>query len=71
MAAARKKKKPKTVSFQLTYWGVFCLAAVSFCIFLWMFLVGVWVGQSVLGPEPVASIRCLPGLEAERGLDRA
>jgi len=49
--APRKPKKPvKTVTFQLTISGIAGIGVVCFCIFLWMFLVGVWAGQSLLYP---------------------
>ena len=52
--AARKRKKPvKKVKFQLTRSGIAGIAVVCFCIFLWMFLVGVWAGQSLLYPPVV------------------
>jgi len=53
--APRKRKKPvKKVKFQLTRSGIVGIAVVCFCIFLWMFLIGVWAGQSLLYP-PVSS----------------
>lgn len=53
--AARKRKKPvKKVKFQLTRSGIVGIGVVCFCIFLWMFLIGVWAGQSLLYP-PVNS----------------
>jgi hypothetical protein len=53
--APRKRKKPvKKVKFQLTRSGIVGIAVVCFCIFLWMFLIGVWAGQSLLYP-PVRS----------------
>ncbi len=44
----KKKKKRPLVRFELTSMGLVGLAIVCFCIFLWMFLLGIWVGQSVL-----------------------
>lgn len=53
--APRKRKKPvKKLKFQLTRSGVAGIAVVCFCIFLWMFLIGVWAGQSLLYP-PVSA----------------
>ena len=52
--APRKRKKPvKKIKFQLTRSGVAGIAIVCFCIFLWMFLVGVWAGQSLLYPPVI------------------
>lgn len=53
--AHRKRKKPvKKVKFQLTRSSIAGIGVVCFCIFLWMFLIGVWAGQSFLYP-PVSS----------------
>jgi len=52
--APRKRKKPvKKIKFQLTRSGVAGIAIVCFCIFLWMFLIGVWAGQSLLYPPVI------------------
>ncbi len=52
--APRKRKKPvKKIKFQLTRSGIAGIAIVCFCIFLWMFLVGVWAGQSLLYPPVI------------------
>jgi len=49
--APRKRKKPvKKVKFQLTRSGIAGIGVVCFCIFLWMFLIGVWAGQSLIYP---------------------
>ncbi len=53
--ATRKRKKPvKKVKFQLTRSGIAGIGVVCFCIFLWMFLIGVWAGQSLLYPPVTA-----------------
>ena len=53
--ATRKRKKPvKKVKFQLTRSGIAGIGVVCFCIFLWMFLIGVWAGQSLLYPPVIA-----------------
>lgn len=46
----RKKKKPVKVKFEMTRGSIFGVAVVCFCLFLWMFLIGVWTGQSILAP---------------------
>ena len=52
--APRKRKKPaKKVKFQLSRSGIGGIAVVTFCIFLWMFLLGVWAGQSLLYPPVI------------------
>jgi len=58
--APRKRKKPvRKVKFQVTRSGIAGIAVVCFCIFLWMFLIGVWAGQSLLYP-PVNDIKNSP-----------
>ena len=55
--APRKRKKPvKKVKFQLTRSGIAGIAIVCFCIFLWMFILGVWAGQFLLYP-PVSEVK--------------
>lgn len=48
--AARRGKKKVVVKVELGWAGIFSLAVVVFCIFLWMFLLGIWAGQSILSP---------------------
>lgn len=48
--ATQRKKKPAKLKFELSRSGVFGIGVVIFCVFLWMFLLGVWVGQKVLFP---------------------
>ncbi len=50
MAPRKRKKAVKKVKFQLTRSGIAGIGVVCFCIFLWMFLFGVWAGQSLLFP---------------------
>jgi len=56
MASGKRKKPVKKVKFQLTRSGIAGIGVVCFCIFLWMFLIGVWAGQSLLYP-PVSSAK--------------
>ena len=68
MAAARRKKKNTVVKLELGWGGLLSLGVVVFCIFLWMFLLGLWVGQGILAPRPevIAMGRGpLPGGEVE------
>ncbi|MCB2180571.1 MAG: SPOR domain-containing protein [Desulfobulbaceae bacterium] len=51
MAAKKRKKKGFTIRFELGIGGVLGLGVVCFCVFLWMFLLGVWSGQTVLLPS--------------------
>ena len=48
--AKRKNKKKKKIKFELTLGGLFGVGSVLFCILLWMFLLGIWAGQTVLLP---------------------
>ena len=60
MAAKRKKGAAgKTFRFQLGPGGIVGIIIVSFCLFLWMFLLGVWAGQTILLPaaRPAVSDR--------------
>ncbi len=50
MAPRKRKKTVKKIKFQLTRSGIAGVAVVCFCIFLWMFLIGVWAGQNLLYP---------------------
>jgi hypothetical protein len=61
--APRKRKKPvKKVKFQLTRSGIAGIAVVCFCVFLWMFILGVWAGQFLLHP-PVSKVKLYTQLE--------
>jgi hypothetical protein len=48
--ARKKSRKKKKIKFELTPGGLLGVGAVLFCILLWMFLLGIWAGQSVLLP---------------------
>lgn len=50
MARPRKKKVTK-IKFEVSRSGIAGIGVVVFCVFLWMFLVGIWVGQSLLLPS--------------------
>lgn len=49
--AAGKRKQVKKYKFELTRSAIGGVGIVCFCIFLWMFLFGVWAGQSLLKPQ--------------------
>ncbi len=51
MAVKKRKKRRFTIHFDMGIVGVIGLGVVCFCIFLWMFLLGVWSGQTVLLPS--------------------
>jgi len=46
-----KKKTVKRFRFQLSLGEVAGIGIVSFCLFLWMFLLGIWAGQTILLPS--------------------
>jgi cell division septation protein DedD len=48
--ASGKRKKGFAIKFDLSLAGLFGVGVVCFCIFLWMFLLGIWSGQTVLSP---------------------
>jgi len=46
--AASPNKKGFSIKFDLSIGGLLGVGVVCFCIFLWMFLLGVWAGQTGL-----------------------
>ena len=48
--AGKRKTQVKKIRFELTRGAVGGIGVVVFCLFLWMFLLGVWAGQSLLLP---------------------
>ena len=50
-APRKKRKTPKRFRFQLSLAGVAGIGVVVFCLFLWMFLLGIWAGQTILLPS--------------------
>lgn len=58
-AKGKKRSSGKTFRFQLSLGGIVGITIVSFCLFLWMFLLGVWAGQTILLPaaRPTVSDR--------------
>jgi len=49
--AALRKNQVKKIRFELTKSAIAGIAVIVFCLFLWMFLLGVWAGQSLLFPS--------------------
>ena len=60
--AREKRKKGFSIKFNLSPAGLLGLGVVFFCIFLWMFLLGIWSGQTVLtsGKYEVAKTKKAP-----------
>lgn len=67
--AVRKKKKP-LIRLEMGWGGLCGFAVVSFCLLLWMFIFGIWTGQSVLhGPSGAVDKVARLGHTAARFLD--
>jgi len=43
--AATPKKKPNKIKFELTASAIAGIGVICFCIFLWMFLLGIWASD--------------------------
>jgi hypothetical protein len=50
--AVKEKKQVRKVKFELTWGGIAGIVVICICLFLWMFVLGVWTGQSLLQPSP-------------------
>jgi hypothetical protein len=61
--AAEKRKQVKKFRFELTRTAIGGIGIVCFCLFLWMFLLGVWTGQSLLTPSFVDPVAGMNGLQ--------
>ena len=48
----KNRKKKFAVKFELSPKGLIGATIVCLCIFLWMFLLGVWAGQTILSTPP-------------------
>ncbi len=51
-ASKQKAKFGFVVRFELGLLGMFSLTLVTGCIFFWMFIIGIWAGQTILQPTP-------------------
>ncbi len=49
--AVRRKTQVKKLKFELTRSAIAGIGVIVFCLFLWMFLLGVWTGQTLLLPS--------------------
>jgi hypothetical protein len=43
--------KAKAFRIELGWRGMFSLILVCFCLFFWMFVLGIWAGQTILFPQ--------------------
>jgi len=61
-----KPKKAKAFRIELGWRGMFSLILVCFCLFFWMFVLGIWAGQTILLPPkdtrmaPPAAVKQIP-----------
>lgn len=46
--AAKEKKQGRRVRFELSWGGIAGIMVLSVAILLWMFVLGMWTGQSLL-----------------------
>ena len=51
-APKQKAKFGFVVRFELGLLGMFTLTLVTGCILFWMFIIGIWAGQTILQPAP-------------------
>jgi len=51
-APKQKARFGFVVRFELGLLGMFTLTLVTGCIFFWMFIIGIWAGQTILQPTP-------------------
>lgn len=76
--AGKEQKQGRKISFELSWGGIAGVTVVCFCICIWMFLLGVWTGQSLLQPSSYgrkkaskeASALIAPFVRAERNRDK-
>ncbi|WP_417915086.1 hypothetical protein [Candidatus Electronema sp. JM] len=53
-APPHDQREPRIIfAFQLSLSGILGIGAVLFCLFLWMFLLGIWAGKTLLPQYPV------------------
>ncbi|MCI5120409.1 MAG: hypothetical protein D3908_04285 [Candidatus Electrothrix sp. AUS4] len=50
--SAAQKTPAKYVTFRLTLRGVAGITLAAFCLFLWMFFLGMWAGRTIISPCP-------------------
>ena len=46
---ARTRKKSRKIQFQVSWGGLIALTVSTVCVFLWVFILGFWVGQKLVG----------------------
>lgn len=50
------KKEKRIFQFELTMLGLLGVGVVCFCIFVWMFFLGIWAGQTILLPSQPSNV---------------
>ena len=45
----RIRKKSRKIQFQISWGGLIALTVSTVCVFLWVFILGFWVGQKLIG----------------------
>nr|MDU9043976.1 hypothetical protein [Candidatus Electrothrix aestuarii] len=55
-APATPKAPAKHFTFHLTLSGVAGITLAAFCLFLWMFFLGMWAGKTIISPCPSALV---------------
>ncbi|MCI5220741.1 MAG: hypothetical protein D3914_16505 [Candidatus Electrothrix sp. LOE2] len=53
--AAAQKAPVRHFTFHLTLSGVAGVALAAFCLFLWMFFLGMWAGRTIIFPCPASA----------------
>ena len=46
---ARTRKKSRKIQFQVSWGGLISLIVSTVCVFMWVFILGFWVGQKLVG----------------------
>lgn len=54
------RKKSALFRVELRWRGLFGVVIVCFCLFFWMFMLGVWAGQTILFPQRVTVAKATP-----------
>lgn len=70
--ANNQRKKKKSIHIEMSILGLLGLGLVIFIVLLWMFLLGIWAGQTILLPEGGATVSAADasGLPPEGELSR-
>ena len=57
--AAAQKVPVRHVTFHLSLNGIAGIALTAFCLFLWMFFLGMWAGRTIISPCPSVPVEQL------------